>query len=113
VIPSKHLCAPLVGAVAMTLACAICLAAAVLGPEQDLYAWGVATNTAVYGGFAFLFARTWRSLARARRSEQAAHTEEALGDLTRALEFSGGLAVLTILGAVLFTIGAGVATLMH
>ncbi len=104
-----HLRTLLVGSVAMTLACVTGLVVPLARAGALQPSFEIAIHVAIYGALTFVFARASRSLARARGS--AADVDEALGDLTRALELTGGLAVLVIVGTVLFTIGAGVATL--
>ena len=110
-IASTHLRAPLVGAAAMTLASVTGLVVPLLAPGALQPSFEVALHVAIYGAFTFVFARAWRSLARARRSNAA--VDEALGDLARALELTGGLAVLAIVSTVLVMIGFGMATLVH
>ena len=110
-IASTHLRAPLLGAAAMTLACVTALVVPLLTPGALLPSFEVALHVAIYGALIFVFARAWRSLARARRSNAA--VDEALGDLVRALELTGGLAVLAIVSTVLVTIGYGMAMMAH
>lgn len=112
-IASEHLRMPFVGAVAMGITCAAALVHALLLRANEITGWSsVAISAAIFAAFVFVFARAARSLARARRSNAEVDVEEALGDLARALELTGGLAVLAIVGAVLFTLGAGLAMSM-
>jgi hypothetical protein len=113
VIASTHLRAPQLGAAAMTLACATGLVGPLLVSGVLQPSFEVAVHVAIYGALTFVFARAWRSLARARRSDAAADVDEAIGDLARALELTGGIAVLMIVTTVLVTIGFGMATLTH